>query len=36
MRAPGYAGFPGRPFHFLDRISAERLSFGMRWDTAAN
>jgi hypothetical protein len=36
MRAPGYAGSQVRPFHFLDRISAERLSLGMRWDTAAN
>jgi hypothetical protein len=36
MRAPGFAGSPERPFHFLDGISAERLSFGLRWDTAAN
>ena len=36
MRAPGFAGSPERPFHFLDRITVERLSFGLRWDTAAN
>lgn len=33
MRAPGFAGLPERPFHFLDRITIERLSFGLRWDT---
>ena len=33
MRAPGLAGSPERPFHFLDRITVERLSFGLRWDT---
>ncbi len=33
MRAPGFAGSPERPFHFLDRITIERLSFGLRWDT---
>jgi len=33
MRAPGFAGSPDRPFHFLDRITIERLSFGLRWDT---
>lgn len=33
MRAPGFAGSPERPFHFLDRITVERLSFGLRWDT---
>ena len=32
MRAPGYAGHKGRPFHFLDRITAERYSLGMRCD----
>jgi hypothetical protein len=33
MRAPGLAGSSERPFHFLDRIAVERLSFGLRWDT---
>jgi hypothetical protein len=33
MRAPGLAGSPERPFHFLDRLTVERLSFGLRWDT---
>jgi hypothetical protein len=33
MRAPGLAGSSARPFHFLDRITVERLSFGLRWDT---
>ena len=32
MRAPGYAGLKDRPFHFLDRITAERYSLGMRCD----
>ena len=32
MRAPGYAGHKGRPFHFLDRITSERYSLGMRCD----
>jgi hypothetical protein len=35
MRAPGFAGASARPFHFLDGIAVERLSFGLRWDTAA-
>jgi hypothetical protein len=34
MRAPGLAGASERPFHFLDRVTVERLSFGLRWDTA--
>lgn len=34
MRAPGFAGSAARPFHFLDRITVRRLSFGLRWDTA--
>ena len=34
MRAPGFAGHKGRPFHFLDRITAERYSLGMRHDRA--
>jgi hypothetical protein len=34
MRAPGLAGSSERPFHFLDGITVERLSFGMRWDTS--
>jgi len=33
MRAPGLAGATDRPFHFLDQITKERLSFGLRWDT---
>ena len=32
MRAPGFAGHKGRPFHFLDRITSERYSLGMRCD----
>ncbi len=32
MRAPGFAGRRDRPFHFLDGITAERCSFGMRWE----
>ena len=32
MRAPGFAGSKGRPFHFLDGITAERYSLGMRCD----
>ncbi len=35
MRAPGLAGASERPFHFLDRITVARLSFGLRWDTAS-
>ena len=30
MRAPGFAGRQDRPFHFLDDITAERYSLGMR------
>ena len=33
MRAPGFVFSSERPFHFLDRITVERLSFGLRWDT---
>ena len=36
MRAPGLAGSSDRPFHFLDRITVERLSFGLRWDTSVS
>ena len=36
MPAPGLAGSSDRPFHFLDRITAERLSFGLRWDTSVS
>ena len=32
MRAPGFAGAKHRPFHFLDRITVERYSLGMRCD----
>ena len=34
MRAPGFAGAKDRPFHFLDRITVERYSLGMRCDRA--
>ena len=34
MRAPGFAGARRRPFHFLDGITAERYSFGLRCDRA--
>lgn len=36
MRAPGFAGRNERPFHFLDRIAAERYSFGLRCDARAD
>ena len=36
MRAPGLADSNDRPFHFLDQITKERLSFGLRWDTDAS
>ena len=32
MRAPGFGGVRDRPFHFLDRITVERYSLGMRCD----
>ena len=32
MRAPGFAGRKDRPFHFLDGITAERYSLGIRSD----
>ena len=32
MRAPGFGGARDRPFHFLDGITAERYSLGMRCD----
>ena len=35
MRAPGFAGAKGRPFHFLDGITRERYSLGMRCDRTA-
>ena len=34
MRAPGFAGVKDRPFHFLDGITVERYSLGMRCDRA--
>ena len=34
MRAPGFGGIKHRPFHFLDRITVERYSLGMRCDHA--
>ena len=35
MRAPGFCGAKDRPFHFLDGITAERYSLGMRSDKTA-
>jgi hypothetical protein len=35
MRAPGFAGRRDRPFHFLDGMTAERYSFGMRQEGPA-
>ena len=32
MRAPGFHGRKDRPFHFLDGITIERYSLGMRYD----
>ena len=32
MRAPGFGGDAHRPFHFLDGITVERYSLGMRCD----
>ena len=32
MRAPGFGGSKHRPFHFLDGITAERYSLGIRSD----
>ena len=32
MRAPGFGGARHRPFHFLDGITVERYSLGMRCD----
>ena len=32
MRAPGFGERKDRPFHFLDRITVERYSLGMRCD----
>ena len=32
MRAPGFGGAKDRPFHFLDGITVERYSLGMRCD----
>ena len=32
MRAPGFGGAGHRPFHFLDGITVERYSLGMRCD----
>ena len=33
MRAPGFGGRKDRPFHFLDGITVERYSLGMRSDS---
>ena len=35
MRAPGFGGSKHRPFHFLDGITAERYSLGIRSDKTA-
>ncbi len=32
MRAPPFAGLTDRPFHFLKRVTEERLSLGIRHD----
>ncbi len=32
MRAPGFDGSRARPFHYVEDIAAERLSFGLRHD----
>ncbi len=32
MRAPGFDGSRTRPFHYVEDIAAERLSFGLRHD----
>jgi hypothetical protein len=36
MRAPGFAGLEDRPFHMLTDVSADRLAFGLRYDSRAN
>lgn len=33
MRAPGFAGRDDRPFHYLNDITSERYSLGLRHDT---
>ena len=33
LRAPGFAGREGRPFHYLDRVKKRRVSLGLRHDT---
>ena len=35
MRAPGFGGSKDRPFHFLDGITVERYSLGIRSDRTA-
>ena len=35
MRAPGFGGSKHRPFHFLDGITVERYSLGIRSDKTA-
>ncbi len=35
MRAPGFGGSKQRPFHFLDGITVERYSLGIRSDKTA-
>lgn len=36
MRAPGFAGRTDRPFHYLNDVTSERYSIGLRHDTRAN
>lgn len=36
MRAPGFAGIETRPFHLLREVSADRLAFGLRYDSRAD
>lgn len=33
MRAPGYAGAGGRPFHYLGGVTEARISLGLRYDS---
>lgn len=33
LRAPGFFGSPKRPFHYLNNITEERITFGLRLNT---
>jgi alkylated DNA repair dioxygenase AlkB len=35
MRAPGFAGLNGRPFHRLASVRSPRVILGLRWDSRA-